>query len=437
MGPLLFVIYINDLVNNLESNPFVYADDTSLIATGSSTFETTNILNRDLAKISNWAHTWKITFNPQKSKDMIFSKAHMPSHPTIMDLHCIERVHLHKHLGVFLTSDLSWDKQIANITRKVNLKLSILWQVNGLSRHCLDVLTKMHVRASIDYAITVFGPSLNLMQIKKLDTLLYRAAKIVTGAQKFTSKDNLFTELGWENTSKRIEYLCLTQFHKIIHRETTPLIQECLPPLLNSRYPTKRTFEHYPCRKSFFENSFFPYVIKKWDGIAMGLKGLEHNEFKIKLKEIFKPQKFKHFNCGYKYPNTLHAQLRLKRSYLNCHLHPIGLSITPACKCGQLETVRHFLIDCKLYEQAREQLFTKLDGLLEMRVSKYTKTNLCHILLFGEKPHLHEKYQHNKFIFFAVQRFLSQTKRCYFIEENKPVKLILADPHDDGDNDHD
>ena len=72
-----------------------------------------------------------------------------------------------------------------------------------------------------------------------------------------------------------------------------------------------------------------------------------------------------------------------------------------------------------------------------MRVSKYTKTNLCHILLFGEKPHLHEKYQHNKFIFFAVQRFLSQTKRCYFIEENKPPKLILADPHDDGDNDHD
>ena len=196
LGPLMFVIYINDLVNNLESNPFVYADDTSLIATGCSTFETTNILNRDLAKISNWAHTWKITFNPQKSKDMIFSKAHMPSHPTIMDLHCIERVHLHKHLGVFLTSDLSWDKQIANITRKVNFKLSILWQVNGLSRHCLDVLTKMHVRASIDYAITVFGPSLNLMQIKKLDTLLYRAAKIVTGTEQITSKDNLLSELG-------------------------------------------------------------------------------------------------------------------------------------------------------------------------------------------------------------------------------------------------
>ena len=429
LGPLLFLIYINDIVANLESMPFIFADDTTLIAAANSTYETTNILNRDLAKISNWAHTWKITFNPQKSKDMIFSKALMPSHPIIMDLHCIERVHIHKHLGVFLTSDLTWDKQIAYITKKVNLKLSIMWQVKELSRHCLDVLCKLHVRSSIDYAITVFGPCLNLVQIKKLDNLLYRAAKIVTGAQKFTSQDSLFRELGWETTTQRIELLCLSQFHKIVHRQTTPLIQECLPPLLNSRYPTKRTFENYPCKKTSFEKSFFPYAIKKWDALEKGLKGLDHIEFKSRLKEIFKPPKFKHFNCGYKYPNTLHAQLRLRRSYLNCHLYPIGLSITPACKCGQLETVKHFLIDCKLYELAREQLFEKLGGLLEKRVSSYTKTNLCDILLYGEKPHIPDKYQHNKLISYAVQRFLCRTKRLYFIEENKPLTLNQADLH--------
>ena len=123
----------------------------------------------------------------------------------------------------------------------------------------------------------------------------------------------------------------------------------------------------------------------------------------------------------------LHAQLRLKRSYLNCHLYPIGLSLTPACQCGQLETVKHFLIDCKLYDQARVQLFEKLNGLLEKRVSTYTKSNLCDILLFGEKPHLYDKYIHNKHIFFAVQRFLGQTKRCKFLEENKPP-ANQADP---------
>lgn len=43
LGPLLFLIYINDIVNNLESMPFIYADDTTLIATASTTWETTNI----------------------------------------------------------------------------------------------------------------------------------------------------------------------------------------------------------------------------------------------------------------------------------------------------------------------------------------------------------------------------------------------------------
>ena len=143
----------------------------------------------------------------------------------------------------------------------------------------------------------------------------------------------------------------------------------------------------------------------------MDLKGLDHIEFKTRLKEIYKPQKFKHFNVGHKYANSLHSQLRMKRSSLNSHLHPIGLSLTPVCQCGKLESVKHFLIDCDMYTHLRVQLFSKLDGLLERKVSSYTKTNLCHILLFGEKPHLSEKFLHNKFIFLSLQRFLINSKR--------------------------
>ena len=398
-----------------------------------------NILSRDLAKISNWAHIWKITFNPSKSKDLIFCShpiTQSPSYPVIMDLTIIERVHTHKHLGIFITADLSWEKQLAHITKKVNLKLSIMWGVKELSRHCLDILCKMHIRSTIDYCITVFGPCLNLTQISKLDRLLYRAGKLVTGAQKFTSTNDLFAELGWETTSQRIKLLCLSQFHKVIHKNTTPLIQECLPPLLNTRYPTKRTFQHYNNKKTFFEKSFFPMTIRLWDELEMGLKGLDHTDFKAKLKEMLKPPKFRHFNSGFKFPNSLHTQLRLKRSNLNSHLYSIGLSITPACLCGQPETVKHFLLDCKMYEQARVQLFEKLEGLLEMRVSKYTKSNLCNILLYGEKPHLQDKFLHNKFIFFSVQRYICRTKRLYGLSHANKSNISLADPHNNYNGPH-
>ena len=63
----------------------------------------------------------------------------------------------------------------------------------------------------------------------------------------------------------------------------------------------------------------------------------------------------------------------------------------------------------------------------------YSKSNLCDILLFGEKPHLSEKYQHNKLISYAVQTFLCRTKRLYFDEENKPHNQVLAIPENHAD----
>ena len=206
-----------------------------------------------------------------------------------------------------------------------------------------------------------------------------------------------------------------------MHLNTTELVRECLPPLNVSRYPTKRTFQNYPCKKTCFTNSFFPYVIKKWDSLKMDIKGLSLTDFKSKLKELMKPMKFKHFNVGHKLNNQLHAQLRLGRSKLNSHLHQIGLSITPACKCGQLETVKHFLLDCKLHDVARLQLYEKLGGLLENRVSTYSKSKLCEILLYGEKPEMLEKYTHNKFIFLSVQKFIYTVHRYHFV--NDPYDL--------------
>ena len=74
LGPLLFLIYINDIVKEIESEILIFADDTSLLASGQDPTETSAQLNRDLVRISDWAKAWKVTFNANKSKDSIFSK---------------------------------------------------------------------------------------------------------------------------------------------------------------------------------------------------------------------------------------------------------------------------------------------------------------------------------------------------------------------------
>ena len=76
LGPLLFLIYINDLSDGLNCNPKLFADDTSLFSTVYNNNEATNTLNNDLNKITEWAHQWKMSFNQDISKqahEVVFS----------------------------------------------------------------------------------------------------------------------------------------------------------------------------------------------------------------------------------------------------------------------------------------------------------------------------------------------------------------------------
>ena len=77
LGPLLFLVYTNDLPNKLKSNVKLYADDTSLFTIVRDKNESANILNIDLLSISKWAYNWKMLFNPDPSKpaqEVLFSR---------------------------------------------------------------------------------------------------------------------------------------------------------------------------------------------------------------------------------------------------------------------------------------------------------------------------------------------------------------------------
>ena len=85
LGPILFLIYINGLSGNLDSNPELFADDTSLFLVVHDINQSRINLNDDLEKISNWASQWKKSFKPtliNKCKKIFFSrKLQKPNHP--------------------------------------------------------------------------------------------------------------------------------------------------------------------------------------------------------------------------------------------------------------------------------------------------------------------------------------------------------------------
>ena len=90
LGPLLFLIYINDLPQNLNSVVKLFADDTFLFSTVHNLTSSAKILNDDLSKISEWACRWKMLFNPditKQAQEVIFSKKHIKiDHPLFISM---------------------------------------------------------------------------------------------------------------------------------------------------------------------------------------------------------------------------------------------------------------------------------------------------------------------------------------------------------------
>ena len=267
-----------------------------------------NLSKEDLAKITAWAEKWKISFNAKKSKDMIFSnKILNNSPPLIFNGVTIERVNLHRHLGVIFQSNLDWTAQINDICIKANRKLSVLRSVRQLSRKTLDLLYKLTVRSLIDYSLPLFANNLKMTEIKRLENLQYRAAKVVTGALNSTSRKRLFEELGWETIADRTKFLGLCIFHKIHVHETRPLIRTCLTKLdWEKKYVlrSKGGYLPYPYFKQKFLNSFFPFISKQWNNLSNSTKSKNLYDFKTQLKIDIKQKRHKHFSFGPKESNN-------------------------------------------------------------------------------------------------------------------------------------
>ena len=183
-----------------------------------------------MEKIAAWARKWKVIFNAGKSKDLIFSqnKYLLNSPPLILDGKFISRVHQHKHLGLWFSSNLDWEKQVQMACLKANGKLAVLHSVKFLDRATLDLLYKLTTISVLEYGIVVYYHSLTLAQISRMAQVQYRAARLCTGALYRTSQVKLEHDLSWETLVSRVDFLSLSIFYKISHNLTRPLIKKCM-----------------------------------------------------------------------------------------------------------------------------------------------------------------------------------------------------------------
>ena len=158
LGPLLFLIYINDLPENLVSNPKLFAGDTLVFSVIRNKHLSAQNLNKDLNKINHWAFQWKMSFNPDPSKQaqgVIFSRKLQKSvyAPLYFNNIAVTQSTTQKHLGMILDIKLDFQGHLENIYSKVDKIIGLLRKLNNTLLPRLPLLTiyKSFIRPHADY----------------------------------------------------------------------------------------------------------------------------------------------------------------------------------------------------------------------------------------------------------------------------------------------
>ncbi len=261
LGPLLFLIYINDIVNEIHSNIRLFADDTSLYIIVDDPIQSSATLNDDLESIHQWSLKWLVKFNPTKTETMLFSrKLHKPHHPDLlMNGQTLNTFKEHKHLGLTLTDDGKWNSHISSNLNKA-------WQRIGMIRSLkfhLDIsaLERMYfstIRPLLEYADVVWNNCSNELK-NQLESVQIEAARIVCGATKLCNIEKLYQELKWETLENRRNKHKLILLYKMKNNKTPPYLSDLIPQQTQARYALRNASDIplIPCRTQLYTNSFF------------------------------------------------------------------------------------------------------------------------------------------------------------------------------------
>ena len=142
LGPLLFLLFINDIVVDIGSNIRLFADDTSLYMVVDNPDTAAELLNLDINKIMTWAKKWLVTFNPVKTESLLITrKLNRPIHPPLlMENQQITETDSHKHLGIYLSSDCTWHKHIDFVKEKAWKRINIMRKLKfEIDRKSLEI----------------------------------------------------------------------------------------------------------------------------------------------------------------------------------------------------------------------------------------------------------------------------------------------------------
>ena len=420
LGPLLAIMYLNDLSDKTENDALFYADDTSLYSSHSHDSQNDRqSLQKDLDTITEYGKEWAVAFNAQKTVQLTFTNRHESEDFTLhFDGHDIPTGTTHKHLGLTISTDLHFHQHINTIIRSINTSLGPVYPVaKFLPRSILDNLYTTYIRPHFDYCDIIFDGNMTMTDAARLQSLQNRCARLVTGAKFRSPTEALLNDLGWERLSTRRLIHKLLFFHRLYNNHPplpsylTDILTDTRQDATGLRLRNANLLSTLPSRLTSFYRSYFPATIRQWNTLPEALRSIQSlSDFTRQVWRRFgAPESPPLHSYGTKVGNTHHTRLRIGLTTLNAHLFQIQHHNTtsPACSCGHHnEDTNHYILWCPLHNIHRVNLFNELRKLIP-NFDNLSTTIKIKILLYGE----HAKKDQATIIAHHFQTFIIRTRR--------------------------
>ena len=246
LGPLLFLIYINDLaLVSPKLFSILFADDSNMFISGKNPNDLVRDMNAEMHKVTQWLTVNKLSLNVKKTHFMLFRKKKLKvslDEELVIKDTIISRVEFTKFLGVYIDSCLTWNKHIQHVNGKVARGLGILCK--GRKYFTKDTLTSLYyafVYPHLTYCIEVWGCSF-ISYLTPLTRLLKRAVRIIMGADRRAHTAPLFHALGIMNITQIYVYFAQIFMFKYS--------RDMLPAIFSDFFVFNSSVHNYSTRQS-------------------------------------------------------------------------------------------------------------------------------------------------------------------------------------------
>jgi ribonuclease P/MRP protein subunit RPP40 len=289
LGPILFIIFINDLDSNIISKLDKFADDSKL---GKSicSHDDVECLRKDLTNMENWCNDWQMKFNTEKCKVMHLGKNN-PVNQYMLDNKNLEESGSERDLGVIIDKSLKFSEHCNKVANTANAILGMIKRtINCKSKSIITRLYKALVRPQLEYCVQVWRPYLK-KDIEKIEKVQRRATKLISDCSKLSYEDRLkstgLTTLEARRTrGDLIEVFKIVKgFSKVDYKHFFQLADNSKT--RGNKYKLVKSRSRLDIRKHFFSQR----VLNEWNKLPNSVVEAESvNSFKNKYDNYISTQ---------------------------------------------------------------------------------------------------------------------------------------------------